>query len=214
MSDTYTGHSVAVKNALIAVSARKFAKTLRRYYNPPPSLESDNKDAHAEKVTISHQPGVSPRPLPEVERLTPKQKARREKFLHEHGVQPATDKIARVARPLSQGMIAFANAHNIPLRRITDWRWVVDQRQGQIQGLPRLRGRLVMTNGVLAILVGEEETITWVHYDWFVPDPRDGDSTNRGDNLSAARSALAAKRAAKADAVAHEAMALFEQLKG
>jgi hypothetical protein len=214
MNNTYTGHSAAVKDALVSVSARQFAKTLRGYYNQPPSLESDNKNAHAKKVTISHQPGVRPRPLPEVERLTPKQKALRTEFLHTHGVQPATNKLASVARPLSQKMIAFANDHNIPLRRITDWRWVVDQRQGQIQGLPRLRGRLVMTDGVLAILIGEDETITWVHYEWFVPDPRDGDSANRGDNLAAARSALAAKRAAKADAIAHEALALFERLKG
>jgi hypothetical protein len=214
MSNIYTGHSKAVKDALVSVSARRFAKTLRSYYNQPPSLESDNKDAHAEKVTISHQPGVRPRPLPSVERLTPKQKALRKEFLRVHGVQPATDKITSVARPLSVEMIKFANEHNIPLRRITDWRWVVDQRQGQIHGLPRFRGRIVMTNGVLAILVGEDETITWVHYDWFVPDPRDSDSANRGDNLAAARSALAAKRAVKADAVAHEALALFETLKG
>ena len=178
----------------ISASAKRMAARLRRHYTPLPSEDSGAGAAGAE-VTISHTPTVVPRALPMVHELSPK---------HPKVLQHAP------CAPLRAEMIRWLNAAKLPLRDLTQWRWV-NSGLGEVNGLPQLRGRIVMTNGVLALLEDDAGSAHLVHYNWFIEDPKEH-SEHTGDNLVAARAALAAKRAANAAKVASEALALFEQL--
>ncbi len=44
---------------------------------------------------------------------------------------------------------------------------------GEIEGLPTMRGQIVLTNGIMAFMVREDGKWDHVHWDHFVPDDRD-----------------------------------------
>lgn len=56
------------------------------------------------------------------------------------------------------------------------WRLPRGECRGQIEGIPTLRGSLVLTNGIIGFLILDDQLTNgckkWasVHYDWFVPD--------------------------------------------
>ena len=54
--------------------------------------------------------------------------------------------------------------------RLEDWRVVQAKPWGEVSGLHTLRGFLVVTNGILAVLVREDYHWSFVHLDHFVPD--------------------------------------------
>lgn len=45
-----------------------------------------------------------------------------------------------------------------------------NQIYGEIQGIPSLRGRIVLTNGIMAFIVREDGKWNYVHWNHFVPD--------------------------------------------
>lgn len=45
-----------------------------------------------------------------------------------------------------------------------------NQIYGEIQGIPSLRGRIVLTNGIMAFMVREDGKWNYVHWNHFVPD--------------------------------------------
>jgi hypothetical protein len=54
-----------------------------------------------------------------------------------------------------------------------DWRVPKNQLWGQIQGLHTLRGRIVLTNGIMAFLVREDGMWYSVHWNHFIADDLD-----------------------------------------
>jgi hypothetical protein len=48
-----------------------------------------------------------------------------------------------------------------------------NQVYGEIQGLPSLRGRIVLTNGIMAFMVREDGKWNYVHWNHFIPDRHD-----------------------------------------
>lgn len=48
-----------------------------------------------------------------------------------------------------------------------------NQIYGEIQGIPSLRGRIVLTNGIMAFMVREDGKWNYVHWNHFVPDNMD-----------------------------------------
>lgn len=99
---------------------------------------------------------------------------------------------APVLRPLpSPEVYSFApdvslvaERFNITLPKVKkggpEWRLPLGPCWGQVSGLPGIRGKVILTNGVSAILIPEaawnskkdEQVKQWVtiHYDWFIPD--------------------------------------------
>lgn len=53
--------------------------------------------------------------------------------------------------------------------------WRVPKRScyGEVNGLPNLRGKLILTNGIIAYIVREDGKWADVHFDWFIPDEED-----------------------------------------
>lgn len=47
------------------------------------------------------------------------------------------------------------------------------QLSGEIQGIPSLRGRIVLTNGIMAFMVREDGRWNYVHWNHFIPDDPD-----------------------------------------
>ena len=45
-----------------------------------------------------------------------------------------------------------------------------NQIYGEIQGIPSLRGRIVLTNGIMAFLIREDGRWNYVHWNHFIPD--------------------------------------------
>lgn len=45
-----------------------------------------------------------------------------------------------------------------------------NQIYGEIQGIPSLRGRIVLTNGIMAFMVREDGKWNYVHWNHFIPD--------------------------------------------
>ena len=45
-----------------------------------------------------------------------------------------------------------------------------NQIYGEIQGIPSLRGRIVLTNGIMAFLIREDGKWHYVHWNHFIPD--------------------------------------------
>ena len=60
----------------------------------------------------------------------------------------------------------------IPKTRLQDPPWRVPSGNcwGEIEGLPTMRGKLVLTNGIKAFIVREDGYWWDCHYDWFIPD--------------------------------------------
>ncbi len=48
-----------------------------------------------------------------------------------------------------------------------------NQIYGEIQGIPSLRGRIVLTNGIMAFLIREDGRWNYVHWNHFIPDDMD-----------------------------------------
>ena len=48
-----------------------------------------------------------------------------------------------------------------------------NQIYGEIQGIPGLRGRIVLTNGIMAFLIREDGRWSYVHWNHFLPDDRE-----------------------------------------
>ena len=48
-----------------------------------------------------------------------------------------------------------------------------NQIYGEIQGIPGLRGRIVLTNGIMAFLIREDGRWSYVHWNHFIPDDRE-----------------------------------------
>jgi hypothetical protein len=85
--------------------------------------------------------------------------------------------------PLASDVAAVLARFNLTLPKqkkgAPPWRTPKKKCIGNVQGLPNLRGELVLTNGIQAYIVQDVEQATvklgrckWaeVHYDWFLPD--------------------------------------------
>ncbi len=81
--------------------------------------------------------------------------------------------------PLSHDVSAVLSALNITLPK--SWlkkgappvRVPPETLVGEIEGLPTMRGQIVLTNGIMAFMVREDGKWDHVHWDHFVPDDRD-----------------------------------------
>lgn len=75
---------------------------------------------------------------------------------------------------MTNGIIALLRATGIPLRNAHEWHTLAAdaaQHQGEINGIPSLRGRLVAANGGLAIMMrGTEPCLVHLHF--FISDKR------------------------------------------
>lgn len=56
------------------------------------------------------------------------------------------------------------------------WR-LCEPTKGQINGLPGSRGTLVATDGLTALIIGEDGSLYFGHYDWFVEDKEEKKAT-------------------------------------
>lgn len=50
------------------------------------------------------------------------------------------------------------------------WRVPKGECWGEVEGLPSLRGKVVLTNGIIAFLVRQDGHWTNIHWDWFLVD--------------------------------------------
>jgi hypothetical protein len=57
-----------------------------------------------------------------------------------------------------------------PRKGSPPWRVPKKALYGEIQGLPGLRGQIILTNGIKAFLVRGDGTWVDVHWNWFIPD--------------------------------------------
>lgn len=88
----------------------------------------------------------------------------------------------------------FCTLHGILLPQNEDWRYLDDQRIGDIIGVPSLRGRLCITNGVHAYMLREDNTVELVHLEWFRFDNGDrGGAYDLRPSSTARREAQAAR---------------------
>lgn len=78
---------------------------------------------------------------------------------------------------MNVGVVATANRYGVPLFGKLPWRVVPNTPLGQVRGLPKLRGRLLITNGIDAYLLPsgveagtEDGTLQVVHLQWFEAD--------------------------------------------
>lgn len=75
---------------------------------------------------------------------------------------------------MTNGIIALLRATGIPLRDAHEWHTLSAadaEHQGEINGIPSLRGRLVAANGGLAIMMrGTEPCLVHLHF--FISDKR------------------------------------------
>lgn len=66
-------------------------------------------------------------------------------------------------------MVRFLNKHRINIRRLDKWRWLGGG-YGEINGIPTMRGKAVMTNGIEVLIEMENGEVKRGHFDWFVED--------------------------------------------
>lgn len=97
-----------------------------------------------------------------------------------------------VARVLEQYNLTLPKAH----KNDGLWRVPKGHAYGEVAGLPGFRGKVILTNGVIAILVQDDHKTSknrchWmqIHWDWFIPDKDfilpEGIKQPKGENKSA-----------------------------
>jgi hypothetical protein len=90
-----------------------------------------------------------------------------------HDVEVLT-KQRRLCPPTSDTVAAVLAQYNFTLPKqvkgAPDWRVPKGRCHGEVAGLPQLRGKVVLTNGIKAFLVQENETWADIHWDWFLLD--------------------------------------------
>lgn len=82
----------------------------------------------------------------------------------------------RPSRCVSQDVVTVCELYHIqlPKQRPTspEWRVPKETCRGYVNGIPGLRGKLVLTNGIKAFIVKEHESNRWcdIHHDFFIAD--------------------------------------------
>lgn len=89
-------------------------------------------------------------------------------------------------------------------QKVSEWRSLDPQPYGEVNGLNTLRGRLVATNGILAILIRGDKSWAYVHLQHFIPDILDEESEIR--KMVSSAKAKAPKRPSQLE----QALAMYE----
>jgi hypothetical protein len=70
----------------------------------------------------------------------------------------------------------FCGHHRMPIPKLGDWR-LVDQEQGQVNGLPQSAGRVIATDGVMCFIERVDGSLYFGHYTAWVADRAERGST-------------------------------------
>ena len=84
-----------------------------------------------------------------------------------HRIEQSEEKEARVAKPISDEMVAWLNAKRMVVKDLTKWRWITSTDPGEINGLPTSRGKARMTNGILVLVERLDGSVMIGHFDWW-----------------------------------------------
>lgn len=98
---------------------------------------------------------------------------RGQEILHGGHEEPPSD-VCRESRLFhnDQKVVDFAHAKHLVLDKRCLWWWIRDQHEGEIQGLPGIRGTERITNGIIVYIEKGDGTVVQGHREWFKKDKK------------------------------------------
>ena len=92
-------------------------------------------------------------------------------------LEQPVEKLGRPELLHSEDVVSVFTAMNLPLPKLKpgapEWRTPKKLLVGEVEGLSTMRGRVLATDGILALLVREDGKWDYVHWCHFIPDDLD-----------------------------------------